>query len=61
MVKEYKKGFIKGFTANLTLMRKAGVTNYEEFAKAALKVVPDLPLSFEVFSDDSVDMERQRG
>jgi transaldolase len=50
---------IKGFTTNPTLMRKAGVTDYVEFAKAALGIVPDRPISFEVFSDDFAEMEVQ--
>ncbi len=55
----YKKPYIKGFTTNLTLMRKAGVTNYRAFAKEILQEIPDLPISFEVFSDEFVEMERQ--
>ena len=47
---------IKGFTTNPTLMRKAGVTDYEAFALEVLKVVPDRPISFEVFADDFADM-----
>ena len=50
---------IKGFTTNPTLMRKAGVTDYVAFAKAVLKIVPDRPISFEVFSDDFTEMEQQ--
>jgi len=59
MIEEYKKGIASGFTTNPTLMKKAGVKSYEEFAKAALKAIPDLPLSFEVFSDDLHGMERE--
>ena len=59
MIEEYKKGIASGFTTNPTLMKKAGVTSYEEFAKAALKAIPDLPISFEVFSDDLAGMERE--
>lgn len=59
MVEEYKKGIVSGFTTNPTLMKKAGVTNYEEFAKSALKAIPDLPISFEVFADDLPGMERE--
>lgn len=47
---------VKGFTTNPTLMRKAGVTDYETFAKQVLKVVPQLPVSFEVFADDFPSM-----
>lgn len=50
---------IKGFTTNPTLMRKAGVTDYEAFAKAVLDEVPDRPVSFEVFADDHAEMEAQ--
>jgi transaldolase len=59
MIDEYKKGIASGFTTNPTLMKKAGVKSYEEFAKAALKAIPDLPISFEVFSDDLPGMERE--
>lgn len=59
MIEEYQKGIACGFTTNPTLMKKAGVSNYEEFAKAALKAIPDLPISFEVFSDDLAGMERE--
>jgi transaldolase len=59
MIEEYKKGIASGFTTNPTLMKKAGVKSYEEFAKAALKAIPDLPISFEVFSDDLIGMERE--
>lgn len=47
---------VKGFTTNPTLMRKAGVTDYETFARQVLKVVPELPVSFEVFADDFPSM-----
>ncbi len=55
----YKSGVVKGFTTNPTLMRNAGVTNYEAFARSVLEVIPDLPVSFEVFSDSIHDMERE--
>ncbi|MEI6807833.1 MAG: transaldolase [bacterium] len=55
----YQKGVVKGFTTNPTLMAKAGVTNYITFAKEVLRIVPDLPVSFEVFSDDFDGMRRQ--
>lgn len=54
-----KKPFIKGFTTNPTLMRKAGVADYEAFAKELLSVITDKSISFEVFSDEFDDMERQ--
>jgi transaldolase len=50
---------ISGFTTNPTLMRKAGVSDYEAFARAALDLVGDRPISFEVFSDELDEMERQ--
>ena len=59
MIEEYNKGIASGFTTNPTLMKKAGVKNYDEFAKAVLKAIPDLPISFEVFSDDFSGMERE--
>ncbi len=59
MAEAYRSGLIRGFTTNPTLMRKAGVTDYMEFARQVLALIPDLPISFEVFSDDFADMERQ--
>jgi len=50
---------ISGFTTNPTLMRKAGVTDYRQFALDIVKAIPDRPISFEVFADDSVGMDRQ--
>jgi transaldolase len=47
---------IKGFTTNPTLMRQAGVTDYEAFAKDILAKITDRPISFEVFSDDFDEM-----
>lgn len=55
----YRKPFVKGFTTNPTLMRKAGVSNYEAFAKDIIAAVPDRSISFEVFADDFAEMERQ--
>ena len=55
----YNSGLVKGFTTNPTLMAKAGVTNYLSFAREMLRVVPDLPVSFEVFSDEFPEMKRQ--
>lgn len=51
--------YIKGFTTNPTLMRKAGVEDYERWARCVLEAVPDKPVSFEVLSDDFTEMERQ--
>jgi transaldolase len=50
---------IKGFTTNPTLMRKAGISDYRDFALKALAAIPDKPISFEVFSDEFEVMERQ--
>lgn len=55
----YALPYIKGFTTNPTLMRKAGVSDYKAFALEVLKIVPDRPVSFEVFADDFGAMERQ--
>jgi transaldolase len=59
MLKLYANPAIKGFTTNPTLMRKAGIADYETFAKEILSVIRDRPISFEVFSDEFDDMERQ--
>lgn len=50
---------ISGYTTNPTLMRKAGVTDYAGFAKELLEIVPEQPVSFEVFADDPDEMARQ--
>lgn len=50
---------IKGFTTNPTLMKKAGIADYEAFAREVVGVVPDRPISFEVFSDDFDEMAAQ--
>lgn len=50
---------IAGFTTNPTLMKKAGVKNYKEFALEVLKHVKEKPISFEVFADDFDEMHRQ--
>ncbi len=55
----YDEGVVSGFTTNPTLMRNAGVTDYESFAKSALEMIPDAPISFEVFSDTMHEMERE--
>jgi transaldolase len=55
----YKNPLIKGFTTNPSLMRKAGVTDYEAFARRLLAAVPDRPISFEVFADEPLEMVRQ--
>lgn len=50
---------IQGFTTNPTLMRKAGVKDYECFCRELATAIPDRPFSFEVFSDEFDEMERQ--
>jgi transaldolase len=59
MIAASRKGDVSGFTTNPTLMRKAGVTDYKAFALKAIEAIPDLPISFEVFSDDFDTMERE--
>jgi transaldolase len=59
MLALYRQPHIKGFTTNPTLMRKAGITDYRKFAAQVLQAIPDRPISFEVFSDEFDEMERQ--
>ena len=59
MIKQYKSGIVKGFTTNPSLMRSAGVKDYMEFAESVVKNIPDMPISFEVFSDDIYFMEKE--
>jgi transaldolase len=59
MLEMYRHPLIRGFTTNPTLMRKAGVPDYRAFALDVLAAIPDRPISFEVFSDDFGEMERQ--
>jgi transaldolase len=59
MLAQLANPLVKGFTTNPTLMRKAGVTNYEGFAKEVLAHIRELPISFEVFSDDFDEMYDQ--
>lgn len=59
MLEMHGNTYIKGFTTNPTLMNKAGITDYEAFAKTILKTIKEKPISFEVFSDDFVEMKRQ--
>ncbi|HVI07501.1 MAG TPA: transaldolase [Candidatus Binatia bacterium] len=55
----YRQPYIKGFTTNPTLMRAAGVTDYERFAREILEQITDRPISFEVLADEESEMERQ--
>jgi transaldolase len=57
----YRNPLIKGFTTNPSLMRKAGIGDYEAFARQLLAAIPDRPISFEVFADDFDDMIAQGG
>jgi len=59
MLEMYAKPYIKGLTTNPTLMNRAGITDYRAFCKDILTNIKDKPLSFEVFSDDFAEMERQ--
>ncbi len=55
----HDEGAVSGFTTNPTLMKRAGVADYQAFARDLLRLIPNRPVSFEVFSDDFADMERQ--
>ncbi len=55
----HASGRVQGFTTNPTLMRQAGVTDYQVFAREVLKEIRDLPVSFEVFADDFEAMGEQ--
>lgn len=59
MLDLYANPLIKGLTTNPTLMRKAGIADYEAYAKDVLQTVKEKPISFEVFSDDFPEMKRQ--
>jgi transaldolase len=54
-----KNPLIKGFTTNPTLMRKAGISDYEKFARELLSHITTHPVSLEVFADDFSEMRRQ--
>ncbi len=59
MLESYANPLVSGFTTNPTLMRKAGVSDYRAFAQQIVREIPDRHISFEVFSDEFEDMERQ--
>ena len=59
MIELYKNPLISGFTTNPTLMKKAGIKNYKEFALDILSIIKDKSISFEVFSDDFSEMKKQ--
>lgn len=59
MLKRYKEGVVSGFTTNPSLMVKAGIKDYAGFAQSILQEIKDMSISFEVFSDEFPEMERQ--
>jgi len=59
MLEMAAKPWVKGLTTNPTLMRKEGISDYKAFAKEILALIQEKPISFEVFSDDFQEMERQ--
>ena len=59
IIKLNEKDYIKGFTTNPSLMKKANIKNYETFARDLLGKIKTKPISFEVFSDDLNLMEKQ--
>ena len=60
LIKKFnKKSFVKGFTTNPSLMRKAGAKDYKSYSKKILKVCRNKPISFEVFADDQNSMIEQ--
>ncbi|WP_353420223.1 transaldolase [Staphylococcus coagulans] len=59
MKKAYQNKEVDGFTTNPSLMAKAGVKDYVEFAKEAVEAIPDASISFEVFADDMEIMEKE--
>ena len=58
MLSLYGNTLIKGMTTNPSLMRKAGITDYEAFAKDILQTVKDKPISLEVFTDEFDEMRK---
>lgn len=52
MLEIYKEGLVQGFTTNPSLMKKGGVTSYKTFSKKVLEVIKDVPVSFEVFTNE---------
>jgi transaldolase len=59
MLEMYRQPYIRGFTTNPTLMRKAGINDYRAFARDIVRAIPDRSISFEVFSDEFAEMEKQ--
>ena len=59
MLNDLKSGYVTGFTTNPSLMKKAGITDYIEFAKEVLTHITEYPVSFEVFADDLAVMKEE--
>src|SRR4051812_50160757 len=59
MLDLYRNPLIQGMTTNPTLMKKAGIRDYEQFAREVLETVTDKPISFEVFAEEFPQMRRQ--
>lgn len=59
MLNDLKSGLVTGFTTNPSLMKKAGITSYIQFAQKVLESIKDYPVSFEVFADDLDTMEKE--
>jgi transaldolase len=59
MLEMHAKPFIQGLTTNPTLMKKVGIKDYRAFCQDILTTIKEKPISFEVFSDDFAEMERQ--
>ena len=59
MLEEYKKGIVNGFTTNPSLMKVAGVKDYRAFGKEVLGLIKDMPVSFEVFADEKVEIIKE--
>ncbi len=59
MLELYAQPYIQGFTTNPTLMRKAGISDYEAFSRDILSSIKDRPISLEIFADETDEMERQ--
>ena len=59
MKRVYEEGLVDGFTTNPYFLMLAGVSDYEKFASDVLAAIPDLPISFEVISDDFESIEKE--
>src|ERR1700751_1312574 len=59
MIAARSRGLVRGYTTHPTLMRKSGTSAYKQFALQGIAAIPDMPISFEVFSDDFEAMERE--